>query len=277
MRAWVVAIVTVWGFAACGRDPILEKAEADAAAASAARVARAGDRAGAGAGAGAPSGAGIPGAAQPGDPDGGAPGGGPGGAAGAPVPMGPDGQPLPGAPGEPAPGVPDEPTPGVPGSPPLAVAGGASAVAPGAPRPGVPTEPAPGIPSQPPPGSGTGGPSGPTVKVSGTVVFAEWKGGRVKITAFDGDHGAAAGGHPDVIGMADLDRPGAFVLAVREGAGKVYIEATVDEDGDGRPGPLDPQGKADRFPLTVATAPVDGLRISLTRRDPPPGGRGEDF
>lgn len=272
MRSWVVAIVTVWGFAACGRDPILEKAEADAEAADAARVARGSsgtgsEPGGAGAAGGTP-GLGVPGAAQPGD------------ASGGPrAPVGPDGQTQPGAPGEPPPGIPEEPAPGVPGSPsaPQPGAGAGAAVDPGAPRPGVPTEPAPGIPSQPPPGSGAGGTTGPTVKVSGTVVFAGWKGGRVKITAFDGDHGAAAGGHPKVIGMAELDRPGAFVVPVAQGAGKVYFEASIDEDGDGRPGPLDPQGKADRFPLTVAASAVEGLTITLVRREPPPGGRGEDF
>ncbi len=275
MRAWAVAIVTVWGFAACGRDPILEKAEATAAAADADRAAGRprGSPSGAGGAGGAPSGAGgatagagIPGAAQPGDASGGA---------GAPV--GPDGQPLAGAPVPPTPGVPDEPTPGVPGSPVAATPGSAAAVDPGSPRPGIPDEPAPGIPSQPPPGSGAGGPTGPTVAVSGEVVFAAWKGGRVKVSAFDGDHAAAAGGRPNVIGMTELDRPGPFVVAIAEGAGKVYFEAAIDEDGDGRPGPLDPQGNADRFPVTISDDAVGGLRIALTRREPPPGGRGEDF
>ncbi|MDP2314143.1 MAG: hypothetical protein Q8P41_14670 [Pseudomonadota bacterium] len=272
MRAWVVAIVTVCGFAGCGRDPILEKAEADAAEAQAARGGGRGDASPApgdgapgGDGAGA-NGAGVPGAAQPGDASG-----------GAPVPMGPDGQPLPGSPDEPTPGIPDAPTPGVPGSMPTPVPGASATVTPGAPRPGIPTEPAPGIPSQPPPGGGGGGPMGPTVKVSGEVVYPAWKSGRVRITAFNGDHGTTTGGRPDVIGMADLERPGPFVVPIAEGAGKVYLEASVDEDGDGRPGPLDPQGKANRFPVTVDTSPVDGLTIVLTRREPPPGGRGQDF
>jgi hypothetical protein len=273
MRAWVVVIVTVCGLAACGRDPILEKAEADAAAARSA-PARAGAVEAPGSGEG-----GVPGAAQPGDASGGVPGAAqPGDASGgAPTPMGPDGQPLPGAPGEPPPGVPEEPSPGVPGSPTVATPGGAATVAVGSPRPGVPTEPAPGIPSQPPPGSGTGGPTGPTVKLSGTVVYPGWKAGKVKLTAFDADHAAGAGGHPKVIGFSELDRPGAFVVPIAEGAGKVYLQASIDEDGNGGPGPLEPQGKASRYPVTVGTSAIDGLEIVLTKREPPPGGRGEDF
>ncbi len=274
MRRRGVAIVTLWGLVACGRDPILEKAEAEAAARAEAR--------GGGAPAdGPPPGGtvgGIPGAAQPGDPGGGAPGdpggGDPGAAGGA---LGPDGQPLPGQPAEPTPGVPDQPPPGVPGSPPAATPGAIPSVAPGAPRPGVPTEPAPGVPTQPAPGQGGGGPTGPTVAVSGEIVFSAYKGGRVKITVFDGDHASAGGKRPNVVGMGELDRPGPFSVNVAENAGKVYIEASVDEDGDGRPGPLDPQGKADRFPVTVGNKPVSGLAITLSRRAPPPGGRGEDF
>ena len=68
---------------------------------------------------------------------------------------------------------------------------------------------------------------------------------------------------------------GAAILAARgalfAGAGKVYVEASVDEDGDGRPGPQDPQGKADRFPVTVGDEGVDGLEIRLIKREPPPG------
>jgi hypothetical protein len=204
-------------------------------------------------------------------------GGGAGGAGGDPGAVGPDGQPLPGRPEAPTPGIPTEPAPGLPGSPQVAVPGTAVSVAPGAPAPGIPTEPAPGIPTQPPPGQAAGGPQGPTVAVSGTIVYAGYKAGKIKITAFDGDHAVGTKTRPKVIAMGELDRPGAFTLQVAEGAGKVYIEASADEDGDGKPGPLDPQGKADRSPVTVGTSSVSGLTITLTKRDPPPGGRGEDF
>jgi hypothetical protein len=45
---------------------------------------------------------------------------------------------------------------------------------------------------------------------------------------------------------------------------------------DGRPGPQDPQGKADRSPVTVESSPVSGLTVTLTRREPPPGSNTQD-
>lgn len=271
MRLFGVAIVTIWGLAACGRDPILEKAEAEAAARRARATEARGETAPPAGVPGAPPagepGAGVPGAAQPGDPSGGPFG-----------EVGPDGQPLPGIPEEPAPGVPTEPPPGAPGAPPEAVPGSAAPVDPSAPRPGIPMEPAPGIPDQPPPGAGAAGaPLGPTVAVSGEIVYADWRAGSIRITAFDGDHALTTGKRPNVIAFADVDRPGPFLLNVPEKAGKVYIEAALDENGDGRPGPLDPQGQADRFPVTVAEKPVSGVEIRLKRREPPPGGRGQDY
>jgi hypothetical protein len=113
--------------------------------------------------------------------------------------------------------------------------------------------------------------------LSGVVVYPAWTKGAVAVNAFDGDHGARSGTQPKIIGMTKIDRPGAFSVNVAQGAGKVYLEATIDEDGDGRPGPLDPQGQADRFPVTVGTDTITGLTITLTRRDPPPGGKGQDF
>jgi hypothetical protein len=261
MRPFGVAIVTLCVLAACGRDPILKKAEADAAA----RRARAAES-GAGApppsggppggppGADAGAGAGVPGAAQPGDPS-----GGPAGA------VGPDGQPIPGVAEPPAPGDPSIPPPGgAVGDPTLPPPGGAV---------GVPSQPLPG--GAPPPAGGA--PLGPTVAVSGTIEYAAWKAGSIRITAFDGDHAVTSGKRPNVVGFGEIARPGPFTLNVTENAGKVYVEATLDEDGDGRPGPLDPQGKPARFPVTVGTEPITGLAIALKRRDPPPGGRGEDF
>ena len=54
------------------------------------------------------------------------------------------------------------------------------------------------------------------------------------------------------------------------------MEGSVDEDGDGRPSPQEPQGKADRYPVTVGTAPVTDMLIALERRAPPPSGEKKD-
>jgi hypothetical protein len=139
----------------------------------------------------------------------------------------------------------------------------------GAPAPGVPEPPKPGIPTEPAPGQ-PGQAQGPTVPITGTIVYGGYKGGDIKITAFDSDHSIRGGKPPRVVAMAVAKRPGPFTLLAPVGAGKLYVEAAIDEDGDGRPGPLDPQGQADRFPITVKDAPIDGVEIELGKREPPP-------
>ena len=198
--------------------------------------------------------------------------------AGAAAPVGARAVPGTGTPEPPKPGIPEPPAPGVPTGPGAAPA---SAPAPGAasppgagkppaPAPGVPTPPKPGVPSQPAPG-GVGGVQGPSVEVRGSVVFPGWTRGTVRITAFDGDHSLRGAKPPKVLAVETVDRPGAFTLRAPKGAGKLYLEASVDLDGDGRPGPLDPQGQADRFPVTVGGEAVTGLTIALKTREPPPG------
>jgi hypothetical protein len=172
-------------------------------------------------------------------------------------------------------GVPDAPAPVAPSGParvPSAPDAGRAA----APRQGVPVPPKPGNPRVPPPGgklgapAGGGRPMGVGVRLTGTVVYAGWTRGDVRIAAFDGDHALRSGKPPRVLAFATVARPGPFVLELPENAGPVYLEASIDLDGDGKPGPLDPQGRADRFPVSVARAPVEGLRIALRRSDPPP-------
>lgn len=187
---------------------------------------------------------------------------------------GAEGQPggqAPGAAGQPTPGKPDEPAPGKPGEPaPGGATGALAAGVPEPPKPGIPDEPAPGKPGEPPPVQG------PSVKVSGEVRFDSYKAGKVKVTAFDGDHSAHGATPPKVVGAVDIDAPGSFTMVVPQNCGKLYVEAVADEDLNGRPGPLDPQGTADRYPVTVREVDVSGLVVSLTRRDPPPD-KGDDF
>jgi hypothetical protein len=114
-------------------------------------------------------------------------------------------------------------------------------------------------------------PTGPTVQISGSVVYPGWRKGTVKVVVFDGDHTKRSGKPPAVLSVQNLERPGAFSLAVPKSAAKAYVEAAVDEDGDGRPGPLDPQGQADRYPVTVGDSPVTGLTVTLKATAPPPG------
>lgn len=226
----------------CGKDPILEAADEAAATATA--------------------------------PEGSPPGQPPGEAKRANV-----GDPQPGTPGTPVPGTPGTPVPGTPGAPVPGSPGTPIPGDPGAPTPGRPDEPKPGIPEEPKPGA-PGSPqpfTGPTAKISGTVEFSAYKTGKVRITAFDGDHSAHTATPPRVVGSAEAETPGAFTIELPQNAGKVYLEAVIDEDGDSRPGPQDPQGKADRYPVTVRESDISGVVIELTKRAPPPTGTKEDF
>lgn len=169
---------------------------------------------------------------------GGSPGPGPGGASGA----------APGDPGQMTPGVPEPPKPGVPNEPPP---GGG---------PGMPGQP--GQPGQP----GVGSPTGPTYPVKGSLVCAGCK-GSFRIDVFDGDHGDLGGPRPSIVTRAEVQSAGPFTLDVPQGA-RVWLSVFNDEDGDGRPGPTEPVGDYAENPV-VAKGPVDGVVITLKRRDPP--------
>lgn len=191
-------------------------------------------------------------------------------AASAEAPRSPDGQ---------APGIPAEPTPVRPGDPPPGATAAVAPAVPGEPTPGRPEEPAPGIPVEPAPAN-PGSPqpgAGPTVTISGTVGYDAWTRGAVRITAFDADHSRPSPTPPRVLGAGNIDRPGPFTISVPEAAGRIYVEAAIDEDGDNRPGPLEPQGRANRYPVSVGDDPVEGLTIELQKREPPPGAVQEKF
>lgn len=195
-------------------------------------------------------------------------------------------------PGHTAPGSPTPPKPGTP--PPVTPV--SSTAKPGtaiAPAPGIPDEPAPGrpdepspngvgIPDQPPPGGGIGVPqsgsahAGPQVQINGDISFSTWKVGQIRVSAFDGPHANQAASNPKIVGEVRLDQPGPFSLMVPENIGNIYLEAAVDEDMDGRPGPQDPQGTADLYPLSVGNSAVSGVMITLQRREPPPGTKKKD-
>lgn len=187
--------------------------------------------------------------------------------AGAP---GPGGDLTPGIPEEPAPGDPSSPSPGVPGAP--------SPGVPGAPTPGVPGAPAPGIPGAPSPGTPTEAiDGGPSALLIGRIQMVGYQSGEVRIDVFDGDHRSHAGKRPNLVRSTILSQPGAFELQVPISAGQVWLEASNDENQDGRPGPQDPSGRYTRNPLELTEGGASGIVIELERNDPPPGGEGAEL
>jgi hypothetical protein len=248
---------------ACGEDPVLKAARAEAEAAQSARAQAASGPDKAGAGAGEP-----PGARRGHPMDGGvAVGSSPPNGGGAVVA------------GEPVAGVPDEPSPAPAGSP-----GGGTppdqdgqAGQAGEPRPGVPDEPLPGSPDDPSPKGRKPPPSaGPQVSLTGTVAYDGYSGGMVRVDVFDGDHLTQGAKRPSVVAMATLSRPGPFTVQVPVSAGRVWVSAFNDADRNDRPGPLDPTGYYDGNPVPTDKGAQRGLIVRLVQRAAPEDG-GDDF
>ncbi len=187
----------------------------------------------------------------------------------------------PSSPGEHAPGVPDEPAPGVPTDPSPDGVGTPGPGTPDAPTPGVPTGPAPVAGQEPEPGNPVEGGSkppatGPVVKLSGHISFDGYQGGNLRIDVFDGEHvGGGAGKRPSLVGSVTVTRLGLWELEVPQALGQVWIEASNDENGNGRPDPRDPMGHCSRNPVSTKKD-LGGLKIHLVRRDAP-GGEADDL
>lgn len=197
---------------ACGQDPILERAEQEAASE-------------------------VP--------------------AGAPS-ASPTGSPRPPS-GEPAPAPPTpQPGPAATGLDPSLAPGGA---------------PAPG--GEPPAGTAPAGdPVGPSVLLSGRVVYGGYTGGTLRVDVFDGDQTDLTK-RPRVVAMQQVSRPGPFQVSVPQDSGKVWISAFNDANQNNRPDPQDPTGFCDCNPVVVGREAVTDIQITLQSRPPPGEGQGE--
>ena len=194
------------------------------------------------------------------------------------IAMQPDGANAPGPGGNLTPGIPDEPAPGDPSSPSPGVPGSPTPGVPGAPTPGVPGAPTPGVPGQPTPGAPSEAvEDGPSALVRGTIRMADYKSGEVRIDVFDGDHRSHAGQRPNLVRSSILSQPGSFEVRVPVSTGRVWLEASNDENQDGRPGPQDPSGRYLRKPLELTADGASGIVIELERHEPPPGGGGAEL
>jgi hypothetical protein len=162
------------------------------------------------------------------------------------------------------PGIPQAPRPGDPSSP--------SPGKPGNPQPGVAGEPAPGVPQE-----DSEEDSGPTVLVQGQVRMLDYRVGGIRLDFFDGDHRSHAGQRPSLVRSVEIQSPGVFEVQLPLATGKVWIEASNDENQDGRPGPRDPSGRYLKNPLLLSAGGATGIVIDLERNDPPPGGGGAEL
>lgn len=148
---------------------------------------------------------------------------------------------------------------------------------PDTPAPGVPGLPQAGVPGEPPPGEPSKNiekDQEPQVVISGHVRMKEYEVGAIRLDFFDGDHRSHAGQRPSLIRSMELSAPGDFKASLPLSVGKVWIEASNDENQDGRPGPRDPSGRYLRNPLVLLTGGASGIVINLERNAAPPGGSG---
>jgi hypothetical protein len=171
----------------------------------------------------------------------------------------------PGAAPLPVPGVAPQPQPGQANPPVAGVPGEPGEGLPDEPEPGIPEPPAPGDPSQPPPPGGADPgtqPSIPRSAVSGVVRYEAYRQGSIRVDVFDGDQRDLSA-HPGVVAWADLPAPGPFTVQVPTSAGKVWLSAYNDANGNGRPDDQDPRGYDEGSPVGVEGGDVTGVVIAL--------------
>jgi len=171
----------------------------------------------------------------------------------------------PGAAGEVKEGIPNQPlVPGIPAEP----------------EPGDPTSPSTGVPGEPVPGAPDGDAKkdeGPLAVIRGQIRMDDYRIGALRLDIFDGDHRSHVGQRPSLIRSIEILEPGSFEVKVPLSVGKVWLEASNDENQDGRPGPRDPVGRYRSNPLQLSASGNGGILIDLERNEPPPGGSGAEL
>ncbi|MED5372256.1 MAG: hypothetical protein VX899_14650 [Myxococcota bacterium] len=226
--------------AACGGDPVLEAAKAEAEA----------------------------------EAQGGARGKAPAGVTPTVTSSGPRGPQGPKGPSGPAVGIPAQPAPGIPSAPAPGVAGGSAPGVPDEPTPGDPMEPPPGGQIG---GGGQGGlptPEGETVTLRGVIRVEGYSGGPLYIDVFDGDHRDLAAQKKQRISLvsrAKVDGPGPFEVQL-PADDKLWLSAYNDIDGDGRPTRSEPFSEYPGNPVFSDALPAElVLELSTTHapRDEP--------
>jgi hypothetical protein len=105
----------------------------------------------------------------------------------------------------------------------------------------------------------------------------DYRVGGIRLDFFDGDHRSHAGQRPSLVRSVEIQSPGVFEVQLPLATGKVWIEASNDENQDGRPGPRDPSGRYLKNPLLLSAGGATGIVIDLERNDPPPGGGGAEL
>jgi len=83
---------------------------------------------------------------------------------------------------------------------------------------------------------------GDFITIKGTIEANNPNGKPIRIDIFDGDQRNIGGKRPSVVVSTTVDNGPTFEIFLPQKEQQLWVGAYIDEDGDGRPGPLDPSG-----------------------------------
>lgn len=102
---------------------------------------------------------------------------------------------------------------------------------------------------------------GEFIKISGTIEATNPNNKPIRIDIFDGDQRNIGGKRPSVVVSTTVEAGPQFEIALPKKSQMLWVGAYIDEDGNGRPGPLDPSGWYSGNPISGES---DHSRIILT-------------
>ena len=97
--------------------------------------------------------------------------------------------------------------------------------------------------------------------LSGTIDAKKSNNKPIRIDIFDGDQRNIGGKRPSVVVSTTVEAGPEFEIALPKKSQMLWVGAYIDEDGNGRPGPLDPSGWYTENPISGES---DHSRIILT-------------
>ena len=102
---------------------------------------------------------------------------------------------------------------------------------------------------------------GEFITISGTIEATNPNNKPIRIDIFDGDQRNIGGKRPSVVVSTTVEAGPEFEIALPKKSQMLWVGAYIDEDGNGRPGPLDPSGWYTENPISGES---DHSRIILT-------------
>ncbi len=102
---------------------------------------------------------------------------------------------------------------------------------------------------------------GEFITISGTIEANNPTNKSIRIDIFDGDQRNIGGKRPSVVVSTTVEAGPEFEIFLPKNKQMLWVGAYIDEDGNGRPGPLDPSGWYSENPIS---GEEDHRRVVLT-------------